>query len=617
MSDPARRPRTDPWSIDDGYFDALGEWRATSASTHRTIVRAMGADPDTPPAAPRVRVLRAGQTAAANARGRLVLEDGGDVPVDGALPADLPLGYHTLHEDDLPPARVIVVPPRCHLPEPFRIWGWAAQLYATRSRESWGIGDLADLRRLARWSAQTLRAGVILLNPLAAPLVTVPQQSSPYYPSSRRFRNPLYLRVEDIPGAGDAASALAPIAAEARALNADRHIDRDRVFALKMRALELLWSRFGGDAAFDEFRAALPGLEDYAVFCTLTEHHRRNWQAWPEEHRRPDAAGVRRFAEERRERVAFHAWLQWLLDRQLAAAGAELALMQDLPIGVDPDGADSWTWQDVLAQGASVGAPPDRYIVKGQDWGLPPFVPHRLADAGYEPFVQTVRAALRHAGGLRIDHVMGLFRLFWVPHGLTPADGAFVRYRADDLLGIVALESVRAGAFIVGEDLGTVEEGVRERLTAQAILGYRVVWFEPEPPARYPAMALAAVTTHDLPTIHWLWTGADIAHQKAVGLEPNEGGLNEMRDRLAAMTGEAPGADVRAVVEATHRLLAEAPCAVVTPTLDDALLVEERPNMPGTLVATNWSLSLPKPLEEVEEDPVVLDVARSFAGRTA
>ena len=612
MSDGARRPRTDPWSIDDGYFDAMGAWRAITPSIHRTIVAAMGVDPDTPPPAPPVLVLRAGETAAA--RGQLACEDGRVVTVDGTLPADLPLGYHELRGDAPAATRVIVVPPRCHLPDPFRIWGWAVQLYAARSQESWGIGDLADLRRLARWSAGT-GAGLILLNPLAAPLVTTPQQSSPYYPSSRRFRNPLYLRIEEVPGAGALGAAIAPIAAEGRALNRERQIDRDRVLALKMRALEALWRRVGGDSAFEAFRRECAGLHDYAVFCALTEHHRRNWQAWPVEHRRPDAAGVRGFAQAHADRVAFHEWLQWLLDRQLAAAGAELALMQDLPIGVDPDGADALTWQDVLASGASVGAPPDRYVVNGQDWGLPPFVPHRLAGSGYEPFIQTVRAALRHAGGLRIDHVMGLFRLFWVPHGLTPADGAFVRYRADDLLGIVALESVRAGAFIVGEDLGTVEEGVRERLAAQAILGYRVVYFEPEPPARYPSLALAAVTTHDLPTIRGLWTGADIAHQKAIGLTPNEGGLAEMRDRLAAMTGVDAGAPVPAIVEATHRLLAEAPCAVVTATLDDALLVEERPNMPGTLVPANWSLALPKPLEEIERDPVALDVARSFAAR--
>jgi 4-alpha-glucanotransferase len=613
--EPARRPRTDPWSIDDGYFDAMGTWRETSESTHRAIVAAMGGDPDAPPPAwPKVTVVRAGATARIAARGDLVCEDGTTTTLDRHLPADLPLGYHDLRAGGAVPTRVIVVPPRCHLPRGFRIWGWAAQLYATRSRESWGIGDLADLRRLGRWSAG-LGAGLILLNPLAAAAVTLPQQPSPYYPSSRRFRNPLYLRIEDVPGAAEADGTLAGLAAAGRELNRERRIDRDRIFRLKTQALEALWRRFGDSAEFERFRRECAGLHDYAVFCTLTEHHLRPWQRWPAEHRRPDAPGVSTFADAHAPRVAFHEWLQWLVDRQLAAAGAEIALMQDLPIGVDPDGADAWTWQDVLATGASVGAPPDRYIVAGQDWGVPPFAPHRLAAAGYEPFVQTVRAALRHAGGLRIDHVMGLFRLFWVPRGLTPADGAFVRYPADTLLGIVALESVRARAFVVGEDLGTVEEGVRERLAGQAILGYRVVWFEGDPPLRYPELALAAVTTHDLPTIRGLWTGTDVQHQKAAGLTPNEAGLAEMRERLVAMTGVRADAPLQDVVETTHRLLAEAPCAVVTATLDDALLVEERPNMPGTLEPTNWSLALPKPLEEIEGDRTVLAVARVLAAR--
>ena len=607
-----RRPRTDAWGIDDGYFDALGVWHDTSPSTHEAIVAAMGGDPDEPPPlTPAVVVLRAGATPATPARGDLALEDGSVLTIDGTLPADLPLGYHELRGDGAP-MRVIVAPPRCHLPEAFRIWGWAAQLYATRSRESWGIGDLADLRRLGRWSARELGARLILLNPLAAATVTLPQQSSPYTPSSRRFRNPLYLRVEYVPGGRDAD--VAPLAAQARALNAGRHIDRDRIFALKMDALARLWKRFGGAAEFERFRKECAGLREFAIFCALQEHHRGGWQAWPAEHRQPDAGGVRGFADEHAERVAFHEWLQWLLDAQLAAAGREIPLMQDLPIGVDPDGADAWVWQDILATGTSVGAPPDRYIVQGQDWGLPPFVPHRLAAAGYEPFAQTVRAALRHAGGLRIDHVMGLFRLFWVPRGLTPADGAFVRSRADDLLGIVALESVRAGAFIVGEDLGTVEEGVRETLAEQAILSYKVVWFEPEPPANYPELALAAVTTHDLPTIRGLWTGTDIDQQKAVGLAPNEEGLAEMRTRLAAMIEADDETPLPRVVEETHRLLAEAPCAVVTATLDDALLVEERPNMPSTVVPSNWSTALPKLLEDIETDPIVLSVARSLHG---
>src|SRR5207245_6637777 len=194
----------------------------------------------------------------------------------------------------------------------------------------------------------------------------------------------------------------------------------------------------------------------------------------------------------------FHAWLQWLLDRQLARAATACPLMHDLPIGVDPEGADAWAWQDTLALGATVGAPPDRYVAAGQNWGLPPFIPHHLRAAGYRPFIETIRAVLRHARGLRIDHVMGLFRLFWIPAGLPPAAGGYVRYPADDLLGIVALECSRAGALVVGHDLGTVEVGLRESLARSRVLSYRCFWFEAGPQKKFPRLALGAVTPQPL-----------------------------------------------------------------------------------------------------------------------
>jgi 4-alpha-glucanotransferase len=311
--------------------------------------------------------------------------------------------------------------------------------------------------------------------------------------------------------------------------------------------------------------------------------------------------------------VRFHQWLQWLLERQLAAAAAESRVMQDLPIGVDPDGADAWVWQDTLAIGASVGAPPDRYVKRGQDWGLPPFIPHRLRASGYEPFVETIRAALRHAGGLRIDHVMGLFRLFWIPAGLPPAEGGYVRYPAEDLLAIVALESHRADAIVVGEDLGTVETGVRERLAEHGVLSYRVMWFEEDPPACYPASAMAAITTHDLPTIAGLWTGADTAEQRALGLEPNDAALERVRARLAALTGATARTPIEDLIDAAHRRLAEAPSVLVTATLDDALAVTDRPNVPGTTAERpNWSLALPASLEALERSPLARRIAAAL-----
>ncbi|HEY3189005.1 MAG TPA: 4-alpha-glucanotransferase, partial [Solirubrobacteraceae bacterium] len=495
-----------------------------------------------------------------------------------------------------------VAPRRCHLPEGTRIWGWAAQLYAARSTESWGVGDLGDLRRLARWSAETLGARMLLINPLSAVTPVAPQQPSPYYASSRRYRNPLYLRVELAPGAGTSRLDLDRLAAAGRALNDARHIDRDAVWKLKAEALEGLWAAFAGSERFEGYRREQGhALREFARFCVLAEQYGAGWQGWPEEYRRPESPAVERLAAVRATRVGFHEWLQWLLDEQLEQAGRELRLMQDLPIGVDPGGADAWAWQDVLTTAVSVGAPPDAYNADGQDWGLPPFVPHRLAAHGYTPFIETIRAGLRHAGGLRIDHVMGLFRLYWIPRGRGAANGAYIRYPADDLLAIVALESERARAIIVGEDLGTVEDGVRERLAEHAILSYRVVWFQPEPPAHYPELALAAVTTHDLPTIAGLWTGADVEAQAAIGREPNRAGFAEMRDRLRQMTGVADDAPVDEVIVRTHERLSEAPSVIVTATLDDALAVAERPNMPGTVTEwPNWSIALPRPLEALE-----------------
>jgi 4-alpha-glucanotransferase len=607
---------TDAWGIADGYEDALGVWHGAPETTRAELRAAMGVDGGTMPAASVVRVLRPGDDLSIAAPARLTLEDGAALDVRGALPRDLPLGYHDLQPlDGGAPIRLIVSPGRCPLPAGLREWGWAAQLYATRSSQSWGFGDLADLRRLCAWSAR-LGAGLVLINPLHAPLPRADQQASPYCPSSRRFLNPLYLRVEEVPGASALGDELSSLAAAGRALNARRIIDRPAVFRFKMDALERVWRRGHDEAGLDAFRRERgAALEEFAVFCALAEVHEGGWPAWPAELRRPESPAVARFAAAHTDRVRFHAWLQWLLDGQLAAAGRDVRLMQDLPIGVDPGGADAWAWQDVLVTGATVGAPPDRYNRLGQDWGLPPMAPHRLRAARYEPFIQTIRASLRHAGGLRIDHVMGLFRLFWVPRGRSPVQGGYVRYPAADLLAIVALETHRAGAVVVGEDLGTVEAGVREQLAAHRILSYRVVWFESGSPARYPQLAMAAVTTHDLPTVAGLWSGADFTEQEALGLQPGREAIARLRDQLAAHTGAAAGDPVEEVVELAHRALARAPSMLVTATLDDALGVAERPNMPGTVTERpNWSLALPLPLEQIETAPLALSIAAALDG---
>jgi 4-alpha-glucanotransferase len=286
-------------------------------------------------------------------------------------------------------------------------------------------------------------------------------------------------------------------------------------------------------------------------------------------------------------------------------------IMQDLPIGVDPGGADAWLWQDILAKEVSVGAPRDPFSESGQNWGLPPFVPHKLRAAGYEPFARTLRSAMRYSAGLRIDHAMGLFRLFWIPAGQSPRKGAYVRYNAEEMLSIVALESVRARAFVVGEDLGTVEPGVREKLAQFRVLSYRVLWFEENPPAHYPELSLASISTHDLPTVAGAWSGADFKEQKECGMETSEEGAEKNRKQLQKIADVAESAPVSEAIVKAHEALAEARSVVVLASLDDALGVERRPNLPGTTddKRPNWSIPLPKKLEEIETDPTVLRIA--------
>jgi 4-alpha-glucanotransferase len=286
-------------------------------------------------------------------------------------------------------------------------------------------------------------------------------------------------------------------------------------------------------------------------------------------------------------------------------------------VGVDPAGADAWLWQDVLASGMSAGAPPDEFNTQGQNWGLPPFDPWRLRAAAYEPFVDTVRAAVRHGGAVRIDHVMGLFRLFWVPEGASPRDGTYVKYPAHDLLDILALESHRTGAFVVGEDLGTVEDEVRDELGARNVLSYRLLWFESASPSEWPVQALAAVTTPDLPTVAGLWSGSDLEAQRALDLSPNDEATAAQRALLQKLAGGAEDAPVDDVIQAAYQTLAETPCLLLSATLDDALAVEERPNMPGTVDEwPNWSIALPAPLEEIERDRRVTRVAEPLQRRS-
>jgi 4-alpha-glucanotransferase len=574
----------------------------------------------------------------------LELEDGTRraVPVAGPVTArragaerravrlsDPPDGWHRLRAtagESAAEAVLLVAPARLQLPSGLdRAWGWMVQLYSLRSSGSWAMGDYADLRTVVDRTAAD-GAGVVLLNPLHAETPVPPINPSPYSPSSRRFRAAVYLRIEDTPEyAGAAADVRAAVDALRPAAEPDR-IPRDPVWRAKAAALELLWPLHRADdlAAWRSSQGA--PLEELAVFCALAEQHGTPWQGWPEDLRRPDGAGVGPARERLADRVAFWCWVQLLVDEQLAGLGGDMVVgvVHDLAVGVDAGGADAWALQDALALGTTVGAPPDSFNQQGQDWGLPPWRPDRLAEMGYLPFRDVVRGVLRHAGGLRIDHVMGLFRLWWVPAGAGAAEGTYVSYDSEAMLAVLALEASRAGAVVIGEDLGTVEDRVRTSLEHTGVLGSAVLWFETDDgtyvaPQQWRELALATVTTHDLPTVAGFLADEQVRVRDELGqlgltVEQERERVREDREALMDMlrsTGllEACDGDVGL---AMHAALLAAPSRLVLAAFGDAVGDLRQPNLPGTVDEyPNWRLPVadgtgrPLSLEELLDSPGV------------
>lgn len=596
--------RPDEWAVADGWWGTDGSWHATDPATRRALQLAQGADehPDGPPGAP-VWVVRRGDDDPLWSPATLVLEDGSELRTADRLPTDLPTGAHRLHPDDGGPTTELFVTPR-RSPRPPWGWGWSAQLYATRSARSWGHGNLGDLAALARWAADS-GAAVIAHNPLGAPLPTASQQPSPYYASTRRFWSPLYLDVAAVDGAELVGEELGPLERRARALSTASLIDRDELWRTMVRALELVWARVRTtDSGRRRLRDAGTDrtLTRYATFCAIARDADAGWDRWPAALRHPDSPAVARFAAEHADEVDFHRWVQLELDRQLArAASAGAGLLADLPVGFDPAGFDAWCDQDLLARDCRVGAPPDDLGPLGQDWGLPPYVPWKLRAAAYEPWLDTLRRVLRHATALRIDHVMGLFRLFWIPRGADPRSGGYVLQHGTDLLDLAVMEAGRAGASIVGEDLGTVEPHVRDALRDRDVFGYRVGWFDDDP-ASWPPSTLASVTTHDLPTVAGLWTGVDAQDRERAGLPADPEADRELRDRLRRLAGAGDDAPVRDVVLGAHRGIARSGSDLAIATLEDAVGVEHRPNVPGTVDEhPNWRIPLPALVEELDD----------------
>lgn len=557
-------PVIDQWGIADGFHDVHGDWIAATQDTI-TALRTMMGEPR--PGQP-LWFVEQGSSHDLSGPCALHLEDGASWGVVTRLEGDLPIGYHTLTPTDGGPAtRLIVHPSRC--PEPPRAWGVAAQVYALWSARSWGIGDLRDVAALARMVADA-GGGMLLLSPLHAPAPTFPQERSPYYPSTRRAINPLL-----IPMAGDPPDDLT--------VDPQTLLDRDLVWTAKRAVLEAAFAEGRWKADWRDWAHQQgPDLWSIARWNTIADDFGPEWTTWPESLRHPsDPTFDQRAARDPAitERVEFHAWCQWLADGFLAHAGAQgCGLIGDLAVGFSPAGADAWQYQDVVALDARIGAPPDLFNPGGQGWGLPPFIPWKLRAAHYEPFIATVRACLRGVVGLRIDHVMGLFRQYWIPEGTDTGGGAYVTFPAHELLAIIALEATRAGAFVIGEDLGTVQDGVREAMEQWGVLGTKVVLFEETAPDAFLEMSLATVTTHDLPTTAGLWSGR---------------GDDRLRARLAQVTAAVDGEPTSTIIQRVHAQLLASPALLRLMTTDDLCAAEEQPNMPGTTVETNWARPLP------------------------
>ena len=591
------------------------------------------------------------------------------------LPDTLPPGYHRLRIvlDDGTSAEcaLVVAPSHCFEPAALqggeRVWGIAAQLYTLRSDRNWGIGDYADLGELVTLAARS-GADFVGVNPLHALFTANPVHASPYSPSSRQFLNTLCIAVPDLPEYLECAAVRAEVESadfrqQLEELRSTPHVDYAGVSRLKLPALERLYAHFrehhqasGSERAraFREYRRSRgEALRRFALHEAIDRELRARdpgcwgWPAWPEGLRDPEHAEVIAFETAHAEEVAFHEWLQWIAEQQLAAVqararglGMEIGLYGDYAVGVNVAGAETWANRHVYRTGAAVGAPPDALALKGQDWGIPPQDPHALAAARYRPFRELIEANMRHYGALRVDHVMALFRQWWVPSGFDATDGGYVHYPLEDLMSILVLESTRNACLVIGEDLGTVPDEVRRAMDEFAVYHYKVLLFEKEAdgrfraPASYTRRAIAAATTHDLPTLRGYWDGTDLALRERLQLYPGE----DVRQRVTAERAadrvqlhaalvaaglwpdSAEGAESRfdlQVGAAIQAFLASGTAALVALQLEDLIGMSDPVNVPGTLDEyPNWQRKLDRDTAAIFEDPAVQQLlARVHAAR--
>ncbi|HYZ53768.1 MAG TPA: 4-alpha-glucanotransferase [Streptosporangiaceae bacterium] len=523
-------------------------------------------------------------------------------------------------------------------------WGFTIQLYAVRSRASWGHGDFRDLADLAAWSAGELGAGFVLINPLHAAEPAPPVSTSPYLPMSRRFISPLYLRIEDIPelAALDDRERghIAALAAPLKAANGSAGlIDRDAVWAAKRAALKILHQvplSPQRRAEYDKYREQEgQALRDWAAWCVLAEIHGPDWRRWPDSLAQPGSAAVAAECGRLARETDFHAWVQWLASGQLAAAqdaarvaGMDIGIISDLAVGAHPGGADAWANQALLVPGVTVGAPPDEFNQRGQDWGSQPWHPERLAERDYRPLADLIAASMRNGGALRMDHVMGLFRLWWVPPGMTPDRGTYVRYDHEAMVGVLAREAASAGAAAVGEDLGTIDPWISEYLAAHGILGTSMLWFErrddgtPRPPGEWRRGSLATVGTHDMPPAAAFLTGEHVALRAELGVlaRPEDAERADAQAAMSAWRGALaregllpPGRPPALAdqVAALYAYLARTPSVLIGVSLPDAVGQRRPQNIPGTTDEyPNWRI----PLADGEGAPVLLEDLAAHPG---
>lgn len=565
-------------------------------------------------------------------------------------------------------SRLIITPDTCYIPPELdkgRTWGLSVNLYAIRSSENWGIGDFSDLKRIVEWISK-LKGGFVGINPLHALPNTKPYGISPYSPMSRLFKNFIYLDVESIPEVIDSGDIQTVIKSEhfikeLHELRTADLVDYEKTASLKEKILRMAFNHFyethysGDTDRYRDFKQYISDqgatIESFATFMALYEHMKKSkniytWQEWDEGYYMLSNKAAQEFRNDNEKKILFYQYLQWLIDTQLKHVfhearrnGMHVGLYYDLAIGSIGGGSDAWSFHDIIAVDAEAGAPPDDFSPNGQNWGFPPLNPEKLRESGYELFIQTMKNNMKYGGALRIDHALGLFRLFWIPHGMSPKEGTYVNLPAEDLLRIIALESVRNKTIVIAEDLGTIGENVREALERFHMLSYRLFYFErnyPDPsfipPEKYPSLALCAITTHDLPTLYGYWIGQDLKVKQQLGMFPNEKLLKKQRkererDKALILSilksqGILPHEYMseKEITQMTPELclaiyhyLAITSCKLLLVSLDDIIGTINQQNMPGTLDEhPNWMQKTPLSLDELFKDSRFIDLAEMF-----